>query len=40
MNTTFHPERTDKETIDISKKVRSKVSKLLASQYDENHLKT
>ena len=25
MNTTFHPERTDKETIDISKKVRTKV---------------
>ena len=38
MESTFHPERTDKETVDISKKILSKVNRLVEQQNDPKHL--
>lgn len=38
MESTFHPERTDAETVKISQKVSSRLSKLVAQQSDMSHL--
>ena len=38
LNSTFHPESTDAETEKLSKKISSKVSKLMELQQDEKHL--
>ena len=38
MDSTFHPEKTDQETVDISKKILSKVNRLVEQQKDPKHL--
>ena len=37
-DTTFYPEKTDAETVEISQKVRTKVQLLIAQQSDQSHL--